>query len=98
MSSSSLEVNLQELDKHFIFLSLSLNIPFHYDDPILLRINKILILYIFFLFWSHHAACGTLVPQPGIELMPLVKAQSLNHWTSREFPKIVLRALIREFP
>ena len=29
-----------------------------------------------------------LVPQPGIELSPsAVKAQSLNHWTTREFPK-----------
>ena len=29
------------------------------------------------------AACGVLVPQPGIEPMPpTVEAQSLNHWLS----------------
>ena len=32
-------------------------------------------------------ACGTLVPQPGIEPgSPAVKALSPNHWTVREFP------------
>ena len=41
----------------------------------------------YFLIWLHHAACGILVPQPGIEPMPsAVKAQSPNHWTAREFP------------
>ena len=30
-------------------------------------------------------ACGTLVPQPGIEpVPPAVEVQSLNHWTARE--------------
>ena len=38
-----------------------------------------------FLFWLCHAACGTLAPQPGIEPRPSVKAQSPNHWSSREF-------------
>ena len=32
-------------------------------------------------------ACGALVPQPGIKLRPLaMKAQSPNHWSTREFP------------
>ena len=32
-------------------------------------------------------ACGVLVPQPEIELVPLaVEAQSLNYWTTREVP------------
>ena len=39
------------------------------------------------IFWLHHAVCGILVPQPGTELRPTaVKAPSLNHWTTREFP------------
>ena len=43
-------------------------------------------IFIYFL-WPRHAACGILVPQPGIEPGPLaVKAQSPNHWTSKEFP------------
>ena len=38
-------------------------------------------------FWPCHAACGILVPQPGVELVPpAVEVQSINHWTAREFP------------
>ena len=45
--------------------------------------------FFFFFFgllvWPHCAACGILVPQPGIEpVPPAVEAQSLNHWTARE--------------
>ena len=43
----------------------------------------------FLLFWPHHAACGILVPQPGIKpVTPAMEVWSLNHWTSREVPKI----------
>ena len=32
-----------------------------------------------------HVACGILVHQPGIELMPpALEAWSLDHWTTRE--------------
>ena len=50
------------------------------------------IMYVFsavlsFCFWPHQEACGILVSWPGIESAPLVvKAQSPNHWTAREFP------------
>ena len=41
-----------------------------------------------YLFIGNLAACGILVPQPGIEPRALVvKAQNLNHWTSRDFPQ-----------
>ena len=43
----------------------------------------------YFFFWPRHAACGILVPQPGIEPFPppaAVEAQSINHWTAREVP------------
>ena len=34
------------------------------------------------------AACGILVPRPGIELVPsAVEARSLNHWTARAVPR-----------
>ena len=37
----------------------------------------------FCLFWPPAAACGILVPQPGIEPGPsVVKMQSPNHWNS----------------
>ena len=40
----------------------------------------------FFLFFGR-AACGILVPGPGIEsLSTAAEAQSLNHWTTREVP------------
>ena len=39
-----------------------------------------------FCFYGH-AACGILVPQPGIEsVAPAVEAWSPNHWTAREVP------------
>ena len=37
-------------------------------------------------------ACGILVPQSGIEPEPLaVKAQSPNHWATREFPSFLFQ-------
>ena len=44
----------------------------------------------YFLFWLHHAACGILVPWPGVEPAPAptaVEVWSLNHWISREVPE-----------
>ena len=38
--------------------------------------------FFFFMFWLHHAACGILVPQPGIEPTP----PALEAWTVREVP------------
>ena len=41
---------------------------------------------LFLFFWLRLAACGILVPRPGIEPVPsTVRAQSPNHWTTREF-------------
>ena len=40
-----------------------------------------------YIFWLRCAACGNLVPGPGIEPMPrALEAQNLNHWTTREVP------------
>ena len=37
--------------------------------------------------WPHHETEWILIPQSGVEAMPpAVKAQSPNHWTTREFP------------
>ena len=36
-------------------------------------------------------ACGILVPQRGIKpTPPAVEARSLNHWTTRETPRLLL--------
>ena len=41
--------------------------------------------FIFFFFLLGRAACGILVPRPGIEPMaPAVEARSLNRWTARD--------------
>ena len=40
-----------------------------------------------FFFFCHIEAFWILFPQPGMESVPpTVEAQSLNHWTAREFP------------
>ena len=50
------------------------------------------LLFWFFIFWPHHAACRILVPWPGIEPTPsAVKVWSPNHWTSREFPVFIFK-------
>ena len=52
--------------------------------------SSLFFLFIFNFFWLHHAACGILVPWPGIEPMPLaVEAWSLTHWTTREVPSLL---------
>ena len=39
-------------------------------------------------FWPCCVACGILALQPEVEPSPrAVKAQSLNHWTTKEFPR-----------
>ena len=44
-----------------------------------------------FFFWPCPTACGILLPWPGIEpTTPAVEAQSLNHWTAREVPKLLI--------
>ena len=48
-----------------------------------------LLSFFFFFFWLRYAACGILVPRPGIEPMaPAVEAWTLNHWTAKEVPSL----------
>ena len=50
--------------------------------------------FFFLFFWPRHAACGILVPQPGIEPMPpIMEVQSLNHWIARETPTLHFRMI-----
>ena len=49
-----------------------------------------LIFYLMLFIWSCCTACGILVPQGGTELTPpALKAQSLNHWITREVPQFL---------
>ena len=44
-------------------------------------------LFFFSFFWPCSAACGILVPRPGIEQGPsAVEAQNRKAWTGGEFP------------
>ena len=44
----------------------------------------------FIFFWPYHVAHGILVPWPGIQpTPPALRAQNLNHWTSREVPPLL---------
>ena len=44
----------------------------------------------FFFFWPQGTACRILVSWPEIETVPpAVEDGSLNHWTSREFPRMI---------
>ena len=48
--------------------------------------------FYFLFFWPHHAACGILVPQPGIEpRSTALEAWSLNCWTTREAPFTIFK-------
>ena len=39
-----------------------------YGNPLHYSLKKVIYLFVtFYLFWPHHAACGILVPRPGIE-------------------------------
>ena len=60
------------------FLSPRLWTPTKLEDPLATDFD------FFCLFvWPPCAACGILVPQPGIEpVPPAVEARSLNHWTT----------------
>ena len=45
--------------------------------------------FFFFFLWPHYTVCGILVPGLGIEpRASVLKAQSPNHWTTREFRRL----------
>ena len=45
----------------------------------------------FLFFWSCPEVCGILIPQSGVELeLPELELQSLNHWTARKVPDILI--------
>ena len=59
----------------------------HEDRRCEFRICSLSREFFFFFFGLSLTACKILVLQPGIEPMPpTVKAQSLNHWITREVP------------
>ena len=60
------------------------------ESSILASPSRLLILFTF-IFWSHLPACGTFVPQPGIEPTSLaLEAWSLYHWIIKEAPNFIL--------
>ena len=75
-------INLPYLYYTYVFQIFDHNIP-------LLKVCKVVFCLVFFpfSFCPCCAACGILVPRPGIEPgLPAVKVGCLNHWTALEFP------------
>ena len=73
--------------------TVTLALPSHFLSP---HLSSFFVLF-FFLFWPCHGTCGVLVPQPGIQLVPTaVKAQSPNHWTTREVPESHCSSVFRD--
>ena len=51
--------------------------------------------FITFLFVVGKVACGILVSQPGIKpAVSTMEVQNLNHWTTREVPRILLNTVL----
>ena len=47
------------------------------------------------IFWSDCTSCQILAPQQGIEPeSPALEIASLNHWTTRKFPQMLLKTLL----
>ena len=47
-----------------------------------------MLFFFFFFFWLRHKAWWILVPWAGIKPTPLHWKRSLNHWTTREVPRV----------
>ena len=70
----------------FVFSSHSRKLPWE-GLHLLLSISSLILFFL--IFGLHRAACGILAPWPEIEpAPPALAAQSLNHWTTREFPSV----------
>ena len=65
--------------KKITFVKISINL-----------MRKIFLFNFNFNFWLHCAACGILVPQPGIEpVPPALEVQSLNYRSAKEVPSLL---------
>ena len=59
------------------------------DLVVCLQMIQYVVFDSFFFFWPYCTAYGNLVPWLGTESIPLaLEAQSLNHWTAKEVPKM----------
>ena len=66
-----------------------------------LQTNDTVQLYSFLILFTYLFDCATdkiLVPQPGMEpVPPAVEARSPNHWTTREFPTLLVFNVLNIF-
>ena len=51
------------------------------------------VLFLFLIFLMHHAACGILVPQPGIKPVGPCTGSTVNHWTTKEVLLVIVNLL-----
>ena len=77
-------------ETNFMFVSVSVPVL----DLWCFFLFKFRFFFLLLIFCLHCMACGILVPRPGMEpVAPVLGAQSLNHWTTRE----VLLMLLHSF-
>ena len=51
------------------------------------------LLYLFIFLSLSHLACEILVPLPGMEpVLSAVEAQSINHWSTRDIPRMIFKS------
>ena len=54
-----------------------------------LQTGKLVALFLFFLIWPSHVACGILAPGPRVKPASIeLKAECLNHWIARAVPSV----------
>ena len=103
-NSPSFSCPLTELYYHLFFflysvLKFTILIPDHILLILLSELVPSIIHPFFFYFWPCCTACRILVPQSGTEPAPSVmKAQSPNQWTVREFPLSLILQSLSDLP
>ena len=84
----AIQGTLKSLLQHHSFKASALSLLLvQLSHPYMTTGNTIALTVLYcFLIWTYHSACGILALWPGIKPSPpaLKKAQSLNHWTTRE--------------
>ena len=84
----TVKTSLKELPTTNTFLSIK---GYNLDIDLVRSVHFFICIYLFKLFWPHHTACGSLVPQPRIKPeLPALEVHSLNLWTASKVPDLCI--------
>lgn len=84
----TVKTGLEELPTTTTFLSIK---GCNLDIDLVRFVHFFICIYLFKLFWPHHTACGSLVPQPRIKPeLPALEVHSLNPWTVSKVPDLCI--------